>query len=204
MIKLERFRPNALDYKDASDSASQSWFGPSLIAVVFLGLIVRLGFAISVMSRSIPGDAFYFHQTAANIADGKGYSTVTGHGPLHLRLAATAGHPPVLPTLLAFFDLLGFRSVDSQRIVLSVVASLGILVIGLLGRKVAGPVVGVAAAAIAAVDPSWFQSSGILMSESVYLVVIPTILLFKGGLVVESVVGLVQKDDLKKVIDRHL
>ena len=33
---------------------------------------------------------------------------------------------------------------------------------------------------------------------------IPTLLLFKGGQVVESVVGLVQKDELKKVIDRHL
>ncbi len=33
---------------------------------------------------------------------------------------------------------------------------------------------------------------------------IPTLLLFKGGQVVESVVGLVQKDDLKKVIDKHI
>jgi len=33
---------------------------------------------------------------------------------------------------------------------------------------------------------------------------IPTILIFKGGQVVESVVGLAQKDDLKKVIDKHL
>ena len=33
---------------------------------------------------------------------------------------------------------------------------------------------------------------------------IPTLLLFKGGQVVESVVGAVQKDDLKKVIDKHL
>jgi thioredoxin 1 len=33
---------------------------------------------------------------------------------------------------------------------------------------------------------------------------IPTLLLFKGGQVVESVVGLAQKDDLKKVIDRHV
>src|SRR5579872_1672694 len=31
---------------------------------------------------------------------------------------------------------------------------------------------------------------------------IPTLLLFKGGQVVESVVGLAQKDDLKKVIDK--
>ena len=33
---------------------------------------------------------------------------------------------------------------------------------------------------------------------------IPTLLLFKDGLVVESFVGLAQKDDLKKVIDKHI
>jgi len=33
---------------------------------------------------------------------------------------------------------------------------------------------------------------------------IQTLLLFKGGQIVESVVGLAQKDDLKKRIDKHL
>jgi thioredoxin 1 len=33
---------------------------------------------------------------------------------------------------------------------------------------------------------------------------IPTILIFKGGQVVESVVGLAQKEDLKKVLDKHI
>ncbi len=33
---------------------------------------------------------------------------------------------------------------------------------------------------------------------------IPTLLLFKDGQVVESVVGLAQKEDLKKVIDKHV
>jgi thioredoxin 1 len=33
---------------------------------------------------------------------------------------------------------------------------------------------------------------------------IPTLLIFKGGQVVESVVGLAQKDDLRKAIDKHL
>ena len=33
---------------------------------------------------------------------------------------------------------------------------------------------------------------------------IPALLLFKGGQIVESVVGLAQKDDLKKVLDKHL
>jgi thioredoxin 1 len=33
---------------------------------------------------------------------------------------------------------------------------------------------------------------------------IPTLLLFKGGQVVEAVVGLAQKEELKKVIDKHI
>ena len=33
---------------------------------------------------------------------------------------------------------------------------------------------------------------------------IPTLLLFKGGQVVESVVGLAQRDELRKVLDKHL
>jgi len=33
---------------------------------------------------------------------------------------------------------------------------------------------------------------------------IPAMLLFKGGQVVESIVGLTPKDELKKVIDRHV
>ena len=33
---------------------------------------------------------------------------------------------------------------------------------------------------------------------------IPTILIFKGGEVVEQVVGLAQKEDLKKAIDKHI
>jgi hypothetical protein len=42
---------------------------------------------------------------------------------------------------------------------------------------VAGPVVGLIAAVIAALDPLWFQPSAALMSESLYLVVIPAVLL---------------------------
>jgi thioredoxin 1 len=33
---------------------------------------------------------------------------------------------------------------------------------------------------------------------------IPALLLFKGGQVVDTVIGLAQKDDLKKVLDKHI
>jgi thioredoxin 1 len=42
------------------------------------------------------------------------------------------------------------------------------------------------------------------VSEKFQIRGIPTILIFKGGQVVESLVGLAQKEDLKKVIDKHI
>ncbi|MGH9371341.1 MAG: thioredoxin family protein [Vicinamibacterales bacterium] len=33
---------------------------------------------------------------------------------------------------------------------------------------------------------------------------IPTLLLFKGGQIVEQVVGLADKDQLKKLLDKHV
>ena len=49
---------------------------------------------------------------------------------------------------------------------------------GLFGRRLAGPGVGLFAAGIAALDPLWVQQGGFLMSESLYLVIVPTMLLF--------------------------
>ena len=48
---------------------------------------------------------------------------------------------------------------------------------GLLGRKVAGPIVGIIAAVIAALNPLWLNLVGSLMSESIYLIVIALMLL---------------------------
>jgi hypothetical protein len=148
---------------------SPTWFRPALIGVVALGATVRIVFAISVMSDGLTADANFFHKSAADIANGNGYDTMSG--------GAAAIHPPIFPCLLAVFDLVGLRSIGEQRIVVSILASAGVLLVGLLGRKVAGAMVGTLAARIAALDPIWFQPSGILMSESVYLVVIPGILL---------------------------
>ncbi len=134
-----------------------------------LGIAVRVAFAISVMSRGLTADAKFFHVSAAYLASGKGYETLSGH--------PTANHPPVFSLLLACFDWLGLHSIGEQRVAVSIVAGAGVLLLGLLGRRLAGPSVGLVGAAIAAASPVWFQPSGILMSESVYLVVIPGILL---------------------------
>ncbi len=131
--------------------------------------MVRIAFAIAVMSRGLTADANFFHLSAASIADGKGFDTLSG--------TPTANHPPVFPVILAVLDLVHLRSIGAQRIAVSILSSASVVLMGLLGRRVAGAKVGIVAAVIAAVDPLWFQPSGILMSESVYLIVISAALL---------------------------
>ena len=48
---------------------------------------------------------------------------------------------------------------------------------GFLGRRLMSPATGLLAAGIAAFSPVWVQPSGKVLSESVYLVVIPLVLL---------------------------
>ncbi|HEV3282043.1 MAG TPA: hypothetical protein VG032_10635 [Acidimicrobiales bacterium] len=160
--------------KTTTEPTSAAWFRPALLAIAFLGVVVRVGSSLSVRSDRLGIDAPYYHETAANIASGRGYvAPVFGSA----KLVPTALHPPFFPMVLAAFDLLGLGSVAAQRIALAVLASSAVAAMGLLGRKVAGPAVGITAAAIAAVDPLWLQPIGSLMSETILFVIIPVVLL---------------------------
>jgi Dolichyl-phosphate-mannose-protein mannosyltransferase len=154
---------------------SPRWFNLILAFAVIVGLTVRIAFVTVVKFPRLANDAIFFRLAASNLTDGKGYAVPFDTNP-H-KLVATAAHPPLFPALLSVFDLLGLHSVDAQRLALAVVTSTSVLVMGFLGRKVAGPIVGIMAAVIAALDPLWLQPVGTLMSESVYLIVIPLMLL---------------------------
>ena len=152
-----------------------SWFGPTLATITGTGVIVRLAFAISQAGRVLPGDAQFYYGAGKRLAQGEGFVRLSVVGPRALE--PTAQHPPLLPVVLALFHLFGIQSVDVQRIALSVVSASAVPIMGVLGRRLAGPAAGVGAALIAALNPLWFQPSGILMSESIYLVLIPLALL---------------------------
>jgi len=157
------------------DAIGAAWFWPSMVATTVVGAAIRVVFAVSQFMRPLPGDGQFYYQTGRLIANGTGFESSSFTGALHL--IPTAQHPPVLPALLAVFDLIGLDSIDAQRILLSLVSVVAVPLMGVLGRKVAGPAAGLLAAGIAALSPLWFQPSGILMSESLYLVAIPAMLL---------------------------
>ncbi len=83
----------------------------------------------------------------------------------------------MFPLVLALLNLVGMQSPNAHRFALAVLSSGGIPMMGLLGRRLFSPVVGLVAAAIAAFGPLWIQPSGKILSESLYLVVIPLVLL---------------------------
>ena len=156
-------------------SASPRWFGLGLVVLVILGIAVRIAFAIVWQDgKPLVGDPMVFQQTAAYLAHGQGYVTpFLGKGTP----AATALHPPVFPVVLAVLDVLGLQSADVHRIALAFISSGGIVAMGFLGRRLMSPATGLLAAGIAAFSPVWVQPSGKVLSESVYLVVVPLLLL---------------------------
>ena len=151
------------------------WFVPALTAVTLLGIIWRIVYAVVWEDgTALTGDPRYFQQTAASLAHGHGYNTIVAAPG---GLVPTARHPPVFSMLLAVLDLLKIQSVDEHRLAIAFISASAVVLMGLLGRRLMGPGAGIVAATIAAVSPLWVQWGGRLLSESVYLVVVPLVLL---------------------------
>lgn len=151
----------------------QTKWGYGLALVAIVGVAIRVVF-VAGWSQPLPrfGDDAAFEQYAANLLDGDGYSE---NGYLG-RPYPTAGHPPAFPIVLAGLSLVGLDTPDAHRYGLAFLAAIGIVLVGLVGRRLAGNTVGLLAATLAAAHPLWIQPGGRGMSESLYLVVIPAVL----------------------------
>jgi Dolichyl-phosphate-mannose-protein mannosyltransferase len=82
--------------------------------------------------------------------------------------AVTAEHPPLFPALLAIASRLGLRSYHQHLLVGCAFGAGTIAVVAAIGRRLAGPALGLAAAAIAAVYLPLIVNDSMLMSESLY------------------------------------
>jgi len=138
----------------------------SLLGVVVVALAVRAGY-VRIVSPNIGrySDARAYHLLADNLAHGRGYIR-----PYDLELLGvrrpTAEYPPMFPAVLAVGSRLGFGSLEGHRLFLCGFGAVTVGLIGLLGQRIGGPAVGLAAAAVAAVYPMLFQSDAALMPET--------------------------------------
>lgn len=145
----------------------------AIVAVGVVAAVVRIAFAVDNANANAAVDSDVYRRIAQNLADGAGYVLADNSG----RVVPTAQHPPVLTGVLAALDVVGLTSELQQRIVLCLIAAIGVVITGLVARHIAGTTAGVIAATIAALHPLWFQHAGFGVSESVYLVILPFALL---------------------------
>jgi 4-amino-4-deoxy-L-arabinose transferase-like glycosyltransferase len=137
--------------------------------IMLLGLAVR-GFYIHVHTQhpSVFSDVFYYHGGANLLAEGHGfvhpYDFVTQG-----RSVPGADHPPGYIVALALASVFGFKSFLAHQIWSALIGTATIGVVGLVGRRLAGPRVGLIAAFIAAVYPNFWFSDALIMSETLVL-----------------------------------
>jgi 4-amino-4-deoxy-L-arabinose transferase-like glycosyltransferase len=165
-----------------SDAVSDRGFYKWLAGFAVVGFGVALAYALAVSPDEIlAGDATQYHLLARGLANGDGYSTLSS--VLQGDPQPTAQHPPLFPLVLAGLDLVGLDSLTAHRVVLCLSAAAGVVLIGLLGRRVAGPRSGLIAAGIAAVYPGFFMLAGVAMAESLYVPLIALTLLLTYELI---------------------
>jgi 4-amino-4-deoxy-L-arabinose transferase-like glycosyltransferase len=151
-------------------------FALGLAVLSGVGFGIALAYALAVSPDEIvAGDATQYHLLAQGIADGQGYSTLSSL--LRGEPEPTAQHPPLFPLVLAGLDLIGLDTLEAHRVVLCFVAAASVALVGLLGRRVAGPRAGLIAAGLAALYPGFFMLAGVAMTESLYIPLIALTLL---------------------------
>jgi hypothetical protein len=121
------------------------------------------------------GDAFYFHWQATFIANGTGWFISPSSYLLHHVAVQSAEHPPTWVLVLAFANTIGIKSFLSQRLLTCVVGAAAVFVTGLAAREVAGPRVGLIAAAIAAIYPNYWMNDITGLSETMLILLVAAV-----------------------------
>jgi hypothetical protein len=145
--------------------------------VAGVGLLLRLGYMVHIAQDIIlGGDPLNYHLHGHQISSGAGYL----RAPLYAatgEAVASAWYPPGHPTLLALLDGLGIDSVFGQKAAMAFVGTGTVVLIGLIARRLAGPTVGLVAAAIAAVSPMLMVADGALGTETLYMLLVAAVIL---------------------------
>ncbi len=162
---------------DEGQRGLSSAFSVGLGSIAVVALAIRIVFIV-VVAPKVPtlGDASAYHLLAEHLASGGGYIRPFDNVLLHLQ-RPTAEYPPLFAVVLSIPARLGAHSVEQQRIFLAFVGTGTVVLVGLLGRRVGSNVVGLVAAALAAVYPMLFLTEATLMAESLYVALAAAMLL---------------------------
>jgi 4-amino-4-deoxy-L-arabinose transferase-like glycosyltransferase len=137
-----------------------------LLLIVLGAFALRVGYVLLAKRHEpLVGDQLYYNAQANTLARGHGFTDFRDG-------SQTAEHPPLTalaltPTswVMERFDP-GGSHVLAQRLTMTIFGAAVVLLIGLIGRRVAGDRAGLLAAGIAAVYPNLWVNDGLVMSET--------------------------------------
>src|SRR3954451_328672 len=89
-------------------------------------------------------DSLYYHRVANFVAAGQGF--ISPDALDHGHTIPTAEKAPLYPLVLAFESKLGATGIEAHRLLGVALGMAGIVLVGILGRRRAGPAVGLVAA----------------------------------------------------------
>lgn len=151
----------------AARTRTLSPFAFRLGVIALVGFAVRVAYVLAIARHLNVGyDAVWYTFSAGPLAHGKGFvdPTVffrTGH------TVATAVHPPLYPAFLATVTRVLDGRDETFQLVGAAAGTVTVILTGYVGRRVAGPQVGLLAAMLAAVYPALIAVDGSLMSETI-------------------------------------
>jgi 4-amino-4-deoxy-L-arabinose transferase-like glycosyltransferase len=159
---------------------SKRGFALGLTAIALAGFAIRVAFVVFSRVQHLPlglGDSAFYSRGANLLADGRGFID-----PFLLpAVRQSADHPPLYTMWLAIpsFVWPGHAATPTVHMIWSCVLGAGTVVVcGLAGREIAGPRVGLLAAALAAIYPNVWVHDGMLLSETAALFTTAVLLLF--------------------------
>jgi 4-amino-4-deoxy-L-arabinose transferase-like glycosyltransferase len=148
-------------------------FWPWLLTISGLALAIRVVYVLGFTSRGSPKfyDNFYYTAESFYLSRGHFFPVLFGSAP-------DATHPPLTSLVLVPATYFwGLSSEIPQQMTMAVLGVAVVMLVGLLGRAVVGPWVGLMAAFLAAVYPNFWIPSGIVMSETLSMLLMVLILL---------------------------
>jgi 4-amino-4-deoxy-L-arabinose transferase-like glycosyltransferase len=150
-------------------------FRRGLVVATAFGVAVRLAYILVVRRDvTIEGDPLFYHLGATLLVDGHGFIEPT---PFIVGIVdQSASHPPLYLFWLAIPTSLGLDGPVAHMLWSTVIGVASVVVIGLIGREVAGPRAGLIAAGLAAIYPNLWVYDGFILSE--------TVAIFTGAVVV--------------------
>ncbi len=133
---------------------------------IVLGAVVRLVALFYYRSLHLPfaGDPWVYFWEGRGLAEGQGWVNpiaLRGFG-VHRQIAM---HPPVYPLWLAAWSTVGLTSLFWAQIANVVLGLCSVAVIGFTGREIAGNRVGIVAAFVVALHPSFWTWEPMLVQE---------------------------------------